>query len=255
MSLILIYQQCFQTFQAKRGEHYVIVESMPIAYFGDLCAYQKSEKRIITVGLNPSSQEFPSSNPYLRFPNNNYQQLLENEDYKLYEKLLCKYYQESPYLRWFNSFKAILKGLNASYLDSSELPNRVLHTDICSPVPTDPTWNNLSKSDKNKLLQDGQEIWHSLVEILQPHLILISVAECYLKSIKFERTTWDVIHTIANSQDGILRNRPYEVKLAQLQISHNFKTHICFGRAANTPFGLISNIEKFTLGQNLLTRL
>jgi hypothetical protein len=255
MSFFPIYQKCFQTFQESQAEHYAISKSIPIAYFGDLYAYQQSEKRIITVGLNPSCQEFPSSNPYLRFSTNNYQLLLQNQDYKLYEKLLCEYYRKEPYMRWFNSFKYILKGLNASFCNCSELPNRVLHTDICSPVPTNPTWNNLSKSDKIKLLQDGQKIWHSLVDVLQPHLILISVAECYLESIKFQRTSWDVIHTIANSQDGIPRNRPYEVKLAQLKISNNFTTQICFGRAANTPFGSISNIEKFALGQKLLTRL
>lgn len=82
MNLIPIYQQCFQAFQqSRRGVSYTITESMPIAYFGDLYTYYLSKIRIITVGLNPSSKEFPYENPYLRFPRNNYQQLINNEDY------------------------------------------------------------------------------------------------------------------------------------------------------------------------------
>lgn len=255
MNFIPIYEQCFQAFQSIRGEDYAIAESMPIAYFGDLQAYQQSEKRIITVALNPSSNEFPSNNPYFRFPldNYNYQQLIQNQDYELYEKLLCEYYQEEPYMTWFNSFEHILKGLNTSYCDRSELPHRVLHTDLCSPVPTNPKWNDLSKLDRNNLLQDGLRIWHSLVEALQPHLIIISVAECHLKSIKFPHTPWRSIHTIANTEDGTPRRRPYEVKVAELQISRQFKTHICFGQAAQTPFGTISDKQKCVLGQKLLT--
>lgn len=59
MNIIPIYQQCFQTFRASRGEHYAIVESMPIAYFGDLYAYQQSKKRIITAPIKKSDQAYP----------------------------------------------------------------------------------------------------------------------------------------------------------------------------------------------------
>lgn len=177
MNLIPIYQQCFQAFKlSRRGESSAIIESMPIAYFGDLYTYYLSKIRIITVGLNPSSQEFPRENPYLRFQATNYQQIIDNKDYKLYEKLLCEYYQRNPYLTWFNCFQGIFRGLNASYLDCSRYPNHVLHTDICSPVPTDPTWSKLSKLDRSNLFHFGQKIWHSLVEVLQPELILISVS-------------------------------------------------------------------------------
>lgn len=48
--------------------HGAFSPSMPILYFGDLGAYENSERRIITVGVNPSFEEFPQSNPWLRFP-------------------------------------------------------------------------------------------------------------------------------------------------------------------------------------------
>ena len=38
-----------------------------------------------------------------------------------------------------------------------------LHTDICSPVATDPTWSRLSESDRTTLEADGGPLWHALL--------------------------------------------------------------------------------------------
>lgn len=46
----------------------VVLPSVPIAWFGDLEAYLDSPLRVITVGLNPSRLEFPSPDPFFRFP-------------------------------------------------------------------------------------------------------------------------------------------------------------------------------------------
>lgn len=135
-----------------------------------------------------------------------------------------------------------------------QFPNRVLHTDICSPVPTDPTWSkpNLTSSDKTKLFGCGLNIWHCLVKVLQPHLILISVAEDYLNSIQFQKSNWNnVFHTINNKENGTPRKQSYKVKLAKLQICHNSIAHICFGQAAQKPFGSISDPQKLDLGKKL----
>jgi hypothetical protein len=46
----------------------VIRPSVPNVWFGDLPAYEASPLRVVTVGLNPSNEEFPSTNPFCRFP-------------------------------------------------------------------------------------------------------------------------------------------------------------------------------------------
>jgi hypothetical protein len=50
---------------------------------------------------------------------------------------------------------------------------------------------------------------------------------------------------------NLIRVYQHEVKLAQLQICHNSTTYICFGQAAQKPFGSISDSQKFKLGQKL----
>ena len=42
--------------------------SVPVLLFGDADAYFGSPLRVVTVGLNPSSREFPASDPFERFP-------------------------------------------------------------------------------------------------------------------------------------------------------------------------------------------
>ena len=39
----------------------------PVLFFGDLGAYSMSPLRMVTVGLNPSRQEFPPQDPFRRF--------------------------------------------------------------------------------------------------------------------------------------------------------------------------------------------
>ena len=54
----LIYDQEFRT-----SDSLVVRPSMPILYFGDSEAYSRSAIRILTVGLNPSREEFPIFGP------------------------------------------------------------------------------------------------------------------------------------------------------------------------------------------------
>src|SRR5438045_443329 len=47
---------------------YLVRPSIPILFFGDSERYQTSRARVLTVGLNPSHEEFPEKAPYARFP-------------------------------------------------------------------------------------------------------------------------------------------------------------------------------------------
>ena len=62
-----IIEEYIIDFIAKRNDpalKKVIVEnSIPIIWFGNINKYLDSEKRILTVGLNPSNIEFPEDNP------------------------------------------------------------------------------------------------------------------------------------------------------------------------------------------------
>jgi len=224
-------------------------------YFGDYPAYEKSETKIITVGLNPSHKEFPIEDRFLRFRKSekiSKKRNMTHYEIQLFLNSLNDNYKDEPYSRWFGCFEPMLNGLNSSYYDN-EYPSRVLHTDICSPLATDITWSKLDERQRARLSHSGNKMWHSLVEILAPDFILISVARRHLNKIRFKRTKWRELMYITHDKYGNLRNNPYKVSISTYSIDGK-KGILVFGRAANTPFGLISNDQKREIGKTLLER-
>lgn len=226
--------------------------SIPILYFGDRISYEKSARKVITVGLNPSHSEFPVEDRFLRFrkaeeistsldPDQN--------DVRLYLDSLNEYYKNEPY-KWFGCYEPILNGLASSYYEN-EYPYRALHTDICSPLATDITWSRLDDIHQKRLGYDGNRIWHSLVEVLTPDVIIISVARRHLEKMRFKRTRWYESIRITKDKYGAPRNNPYLVSTSPYTLNGK-KGLLVFGKAANIPFGLISNIQKLELGHRLL---
>ena len=120
---------------------------MPILFFGDLDAYRASPLHVVTVGLNPSLHEFPADEPFRRFP------LAEGSlgrEPSRYLDATSSYFRTDPYARWFSSaFEPLLNGMQASYYQGGG--STALHTDICSPVATNPTWSRLDEADRAAL--------------------------------------------------------------------------------------------------------
>jgi hypothetical protein len=236
----------------------VVYPSIPIMYFGDRNAYEKSKIRIVTVGLNPSYNEFPTNSPFKRFPKA--ANLLNNKGFtpniEIYQESLNDYFTENadPYRRWFNSFEPILNGLNSSFYHGR--PNVALHTDLCTPLATKTTWSDLKKIGMlqgwvRTLEREGNEIWHSLMYELKPDIMLVSVARDYLKSIRLaKKTPWSLLDRIEFNSKGERRN-PYEFTRCIVDLKGK-EAHLIFGRAAQTPFSLISDQQKRSLGQKIL---
>ena len=252
MNLESLVQECFQIYLQTHNTSLPITSpSIPILYFGDYPAYKKSETKIITVGLNPSHREFPIEDRFLRFRKAekiSKSSNLTHLEIQMFLDSLNDYYKDEPY-KWFGCFEPMLNGLKSSYYDN-EYPNRVLHTDICSPLATDITWSKLTDRQRARLRYDGNKIWHSLVEILAPDYILISVARRHLNRIRFKNTAWRELN-ITQDKNGNLRKNPYKVSISTFSIEGK-KGILVFGKAANTPFGLISNVQKREMGKTLL---
>ena len=222
--------------------------SIPILFFGDLNAYRASPLRVLTVGLNPSLHEFPSGRPFSRFP-------LADEDTRPdqgpYLDTLSSYFRTNPYRAWFNAWEPLLKGTGASYYTGHS--STALHTDICSPVATNPTWSRLGEVDQRALEADGVSLWHLLLRCLKPQVVVLSVAEQYLKYIQFEPLdeAWSTLHTLDRTANGAQRSRPYEVRKRWYDVD-GAPSLFVFGRAAQTPFGLISAAQKCEVGKMML---
>ncbi|WP_193224570.1 hypothetical protein [Bacillus sp. B1-b2] len=213
---------------------------MPIMYFGNSKKYFDSPIRIITVGLNPSRRDFPDPDPFQRF-----QSMKQDHHYQFnqqYITALDQYFDKDPYKAWYDqSFEPLLNGLHASFYGNKE--NTVLHTDICSPLATNPTWDSLTKEAKKDLQTEGVQLWHELVEYLQPDVILISVAGEHLAKLQFKTVSdWETIYTLPNQR--------YLINSKKVQLAHKTAS-IYFGRAAEMPFGLVSPENKEKMGKHI----
>ena len=182
---------------------------IPIHWFGDRRAYEKSKLKIITVGLNPSDKEFRENTeqPFsteLRFPH------FQSDKPKSLTATLNAYFKTNPYKRWFNAFENVLNGIGGSYYDKEKYPYRALHTDICSPWATTPTWSKLSDEEQEMLYAEGHREWVKLIEKLNPDIILASIAKKYINRLGIE-STGKMICRFDRKNDGTPRKYPVEV--------------------------------------------
>ena len=189
-----IIHEYWKDFRDKMNDesikNYIVNPSMPIIWFGDIEAYFASqERRVITISINPSSDEFKEKNSenysFCRFPNiekiYNTEEL-NDDDKKILYKTLNNYFEDNPYKRWFNHYdnSEILGALNCSY--QRGFPNRAIHIDLQSAIATFPKWNELHKIDKD--LQErisNCDLAKSLIDILEPDIILYSAKKNALK--------------------------------------------------------------------------
>ena len=223
-----------------------VVPAVPILFFGDVDAYLESPLRAVTVGLNPSLFEFPSDEPFERFP---LAKGITAQDQDRYVESMSAYFVASPYRRWFAAFEPLLNGMGTSYYPGKA--SAALHTDICSPVATDPTWSRLSDADRHVLEADGSPLWHDLLRALQPQVVVLSVASGYLSRIEFESLNeWHDFLVFDRKANGDPRKPPYAVRARNYLIGDTPSLFI-FCPASRSPVA-IGNDQKRELGATIL---
>ena len=237
----------WQAFDRVAGWPCCVTPAAPILFFGDLHAYRDAPLRVLTVGLNPSLHEFPADEPFRRFP------LVEScfdRKPSRYLDAMSAYFRTDPYRGWFSAFEPLLNGMEASYYEGGG--STALHTDICSPVATNPTWSRLGEAVRSDLAADGGPLWHRLLEGLRPQIVVLSVARAHLKLIKFASiTNWDVIHAFGWTASGEIRSRPYEICARWYDVGGE-RSLFVFGAAAQMPFGTLAAGQKRKAGELLL---
>ena len=230
------------------GNPSLVAASMPILYFGDSSQYLASAYRVVTVGLNPSRVEFPAPAPTSRFagitalPDAFPDGITSTE----YRQALDAYFRTNPY-HWFRCFRDVLSGLHTSYDDTE--PNHALHTDLCSPLATDPTWSGLSWQAQQRLMSGGIELWHRLISYLRPHVIILSVRDQYRWAVRFQDLDeWRILLEIGQKKDGSSRKKPYRVLVKPVVVTQQDSALLVYAPAAQTPFGSISSEQKTHIG-------
>ena len=234
----------WQTFDKAADLRSRVTSAVPILFFGDLDAYWNSPLRAVTVGLNPSLKEFPADDPFRRFPLDS-----SNGDREpgRYLDSMSAYFRTDPYRSWFGTFEPLLNGAGASYY-AGKSASTALHTDICSPVATNPTWTSLRKTEQKVLESDGTPLWYRLLEALRPQVVFLSVAKRHLGRICFAPITdWHTAHVFERKGNDTPRKRPYEIVTRWYQIGTG-RSLFVFGQAATKPFGNLHNDQKRETG-------
>ena len=242
-----LYQKTFKHYDNFKDDD-KIVGGHPILFFGDLEKYFESVKKVVTIGINPSFNEFEEN----RFRKN------IKTPYSL-EHSLCNYFRRdkgrNPYTNWFDNYNKYLKEFNSTFKNIPSYPNRVIHTDICSPLATNPTWSEIERRLKDDLFNEGFEIWKDLITELEPDFLVMA---CPIKTPLKEKLfnlldvkEIDCIQTIIDKKDGNPRKPQNIFKLTLNSISiNNFPTKLIFGSVSlNKPFGSILDDDIKSMGQ------
>lgn len=241
-----IIQRALSHFGEIQYRDYVVKPSLPILYFGDAEAYDKSNIRVLTVGKNPSDNEFrlkrSDTYSFCRFPN-------WNVERRNLSEALNSYFETGKSLPWFSCFEPILNGIDSSYHKKNGYENVALHTDICSPIATNPTWSKLDPTSQNELFTIGFEMWKDLVAELKPDIMIISVPTFIFNRIIPTKSS--VLVRFDLKKNGTRRKFPYEVLTNDIKLDDK-NTKVVFGQAANTPFGTISSEQKSKIGEIVL---
>lgn len=226
----------------KQEKTSVLRESMPVLYFGNEIGYRASKQRVVTVGLNPSHDEFPDNEAFRRFrialPIGN-----EPSFYRRYFKALNNYFVEDP-CPWFHAFVPLLEGLDASYYPNAN--HRVIHTDLCSALATNPAWSGLSADERRYLQRDGVPLWHRLINELRPHLILTSLGQEHLERIELQKLCeWERVETVRRRS-----GEAFEIKYCRIRVGDDAETILVHGDGMRgRPFATLDKKSKRELGK------
>jgi len=160
-------------FLNKQTLPYVVSQSIPIVWFGNIDKYKASPKKIVTIGLNPSLNEFSVS----RFGTVD---LTANDAADELTNTLNLYFSYNPY-KWFNNFEKALNQLDASYYENKNKENIAVHIDIYSAIATNPTWGGLSEDQQNEI--QSIDLFKKLLNLLNPDVIIFSANRAVFEQV------------------------------------------------------------------------
>lgn len=229
-----------------------IPNTIPIEWFGNRNEYDKSDIRIVTVGLNPSDIEFKESDKATTYSTTHRFHDAEAGVPATYPQAWNKYFTCNPY-NWFNNFERVLQGAGASYgghspkgIGETDHSNRrAIHTDLCSSEATLPTWSQLTSAEKRAIAQVGIPRWQKQMKQLRPDIIIMSVAKAYWSKLPI--TDISDLYVITDAKNGTARKRPVVIRKGYYD-----GALIILGVTRNTPFGSVCKEEQKHIGELIL---
>ena len=238
-----LYARAIARHRENEGKDWLATGSIPILYFGNLRRYRRSTIKIVTVGLNPSDVEFREE----RFG----RKVTGDLRPESLERALSGYFEVNPYSRWFSAFETLLQPLGASFYGESypgtapsgwkPRQSCALHTDLCSPLATTPTWSKLSEQIKADLREWGVPLWTDLITALAPHMVLISVRKSLLGELG--SLPWRSFSPFPGASPR------QEMMIAPFE-----GTHVVWGTSQVRPLFYLRNEERAAAAQTILAQ-
>lgn len=213
--------------ELQRSNIPVLRKSVPVLYFGNLQRYLSSPLRVITVALNPSPNEFPEKQWDMRFPG------ASEAAQKGHFAVLNQYFEHEPLWEgWFKNLDWLLEGMESGFRAGRS--SFALHTDLCTPIATDPTYSHLTEKQKREMEKVGLPLWYELAALLDPDVIVMSGGPSLRdRVVAFEDAKWQ----------RIFGEGKKAVDVAELTSWGRLRLGI-FGWTVNVPFGAVSSEER-----------
>ncbi len=260
LSLERLVESAWSIYRRYQGQPFFLRDSIPVLFFGDLPRYRESRLKVVTVGLNPSREEFPRDHPFRRFsvmdkyfPFNGGSAA---ESFKRdYLQALNCYFSPATKYDWFDrSYEPVLNGMNCSY-HSVGNGNRALHTDYCSPLATREDWGVLTDSQRMDLSRSGSDLWNELVRFLAPDVIIASIRKGLVDQIRRQFSSLakpSLVTSISKRNDGSSRSHTYDVLRWDVTIDGR-RGLLVYGKAAQRPFGSVSLSDRHEIGRRIVS--
>lgn len=180
-----------QDVKDKESKNIVVEDSIPIVWFGDIDRYFESKCRVVTVGINPSNQEFfdTAGNWVCRFGKDAerlaHKPELNSNDKTVLVESYTRYFDNNPHDGWFNAYESILNnlpaGIRATYYGKNDY-HRAIHIDYQTALATTKLWSLLMKENqiivKEKIVNN--EIFFNFLDFLNPKIVLFSASDTVL---------------------------------------------------------------------------
>lgn len=184
-----IVSDCFHDYYGPGNPACVLRDVVPILWFGDMDAYFASEKKIVTIAVNPSDKEFIVNG--VCSINNRFPGAPANYDshnpqhFVAYKNAMDCYFMNNPYMKWFWHNEKVLRLFDASYQgtfctyknDSGEaFTNTALHIDLKAPVATYPVWGDkeLAPRERKAVIKLYAKYFNRMWHYLDPDMMIVS---------------------------------------------------------------------------------
>lgn len=250
-------QECCKDFNVafKEGVPFIVNPSVPILWFGDFLRYMDSSTKIVTVGINPSNNEFlkKADVPTIQLDYRlkgatswiGKENGLNDSELKAYFEAMNSYFRYNPFRSWFGWNESALNGLDASYYEG-KAHNRAIHIDFQAPVATDPVWSPLETKCKkegldalDKLASFFNKYFYKMLETLSPDIVMIGIKESSFRSA-FPLCKGKGMELLSNDKGGYIRlfdtALPFSGK----------KCLVVWNHVRNSPFAACGSQEEIT---------